>query len=64
VQRGAQIGPKAAIKRGIPVIYAPGNVDFYIVPTQLAAGDRPFGGRRFHIHSAALTAVRTKRERS
>ena len=44
---------------GIPVIYAPGNVDFYIKPTQIAAGDRPFDGRRFHIHNAALTAVRT-----
>jgi uncharacterized protein (UPF0261 family) len=50
---------KAAIKRGIPVIYAPGNVDFYIMPTQLAAGDRPCDGRRFHVHNAALTAVRT-----
>jgi uncharacterized protein (UPF0261 family) len=50
---------KAAIRRGIPVIYAPGNVDFYIKPTELAAGDRPFDGRRFHIHNAALTAVRT-----
>jgi uncharacterized protein (UPF0261 family) len=48
---------KAAIKRGIPVIYAPGNVDFHIMPTQLAAGDRPFDGRRFH--NSALTAVRT-----
>jgi uncharacterized protein (UPF0261 family) len=50
---------QAAIRRGIPVIFAPGNVDFYIMPTPLATGDRPFGGRPFHIHNAALTAVRT-----
>jgi uncharacterized protein (UPF0261 family) len=51
----------AGIKRGIPTIFAPGNVDFYIMPTPMATGDKPFGGRRFHIHNAALTAVRTTR---
>jgi len=49
----------AGLKRGIPVVMAPGNVDFYIKPTAMAAGERPFEGRRFHVHNAALTAVRT-----
>lgn len=49
----------AGLKRGIPTIFAPGNVDFYIVPSPMAAGDDPFEGRRFHVHNAALTAVRT-----
>jgi uncharacterized protein (UPF0261 family) len=49
----------AGIRRGIPTVFAAGNVDFFIMPSQLASGERPFGGRRFHIHNAALTAVRT-----
>ena len=51
----------AGLKRGIPTIFAPGNADFYIMPSPMAVGDSPFGGRRFHIHNAALTAVRTTR---
>jgi uncharacterized protein (UPF0261 family) len=56
------VGPHRAttsVSRGIPTIYAPGNVDFYIMPTELATGDAPFGGRDFHIHNIVLTAVRT-----
>jgi uncharacterized protein (UPF0261 family) len=49
----------AGLARGIPTIFAPGNTDFYIMPSPMAVGDDPFGGRRFHIHNAALTAVRT-----
>jgi uncharacterized protein (UPF0261 family) len=49
----------AGIKRGIPTIFAAGNIDFFIMPSELAKGERPFEGRRFHIHNAALTAVRT-----
>jgi uncharacterized protein (UPF0261 family) len=49
----------AGIRRGIPTIFAAGNIDFFIMPSDLAKGDQPFGGRRFHIHNAALTAVRT-----
>jgi uncharacterized protein (UPF0261 family) len=52
---------KPGLQRGIPTIFAPGNVDFYIMPSPLAVGDDPFEGRRFHIHNAALTAVRTTR---
>jgi len=49
----------AGLARGIPTIFAPGNTDFYIMPSPMAVGEDPFGGRRFHIHNAALTAVRT-----
>jgi uncharacterized protein (UPF0261 family) len=49
----------AGPKRGIPTIFAPGNVDFYIMPTALTAVEKPFEGRRYHIHNPALTAVRT-----
>jgi uncharacterized protein (UPF0261 family) len=55
-------GPDRAmvqLKRGIPIVMAPGNTDFYVMPSPLAVGDNPFQGRRFHIHNAALTAVRT-----
>jgi len=49
----------AGIAKGIPTIFAPGNCDFYIMPSPMAVGDAPFGGRKFHIHNPALTAVRT-----
>jgi len=49
----------AGIKKGVPTIFAPGNCDFYIMPSPMAVGDAPFGGRKFHIHNPALTAVRT-----
>jgi uncharacterized protein (UPF0261 family) len=52
---------KASLQRGIPTIFAPGNIDFYIMPSPMAVGDDPFAGRRFHIHNATLTAVRTTR---
>lgn len=56
------VGPErgtTGLKRGIPTIFAPGNVDFFIMPSELATGDAPFEGRRYHIHNLALTAVRT-----
>jgi uncharacterized protein (UPF0261 family) len=49
----------AGLKRGIPIVMAPGNADFYVMPSPMAVGESPFEGRRFHIHNAALTAVRT-----
>jgi uncharacterized protein (UPF0261 family) len=49
----------AGIAKGVPTIFAPGNCDFYIMPSPMAVGDAPFGGRKFHIHNPALTAVRT-----
>jgi uncharacterized protein (UPF0261 family) len=56
------VGPDrgtTGLKRGIPTIFATGNVDFYIMPSALATGDAPFDGRRYHVHNIALTAVRT-----
>jgi uncharacterized protein (UPF0261 family) len=52
----------AALKKGVPTIFAPGNCDFYIMPSPMAVGDSPFGGRKFHIHNPALTAVRTNQQ--
>lgn len=49
---------KAALEKGIPVIFAPGNLDFLVAgPLETDAKVR-FPGRRYHIHNAALTAVR------
>ena len=59
------VGPHRAttsISLGIPTIYAPGNIDFFIMPSELATGEAPFEGRDFHIHNAALTAVRTTKD--
>jgi uncharacterized protein (UPF0261 family) len=49
---------KAALDRGIPVIFAPGNADF-LVGGPLEAAQAQFPGRRYHVHNPALTAVRT-----
>ena len=50
---------KAALKKGIPVIFAPGNADFMVAgPIDLAKAQFP--GKRYHMHNHALTAVRTE----
>lgn len=57
----AATGPdrgKAALARGIPVIFAPGNIDFIIGPP-LEQSKARFPGRRYHAHNHAVTAVRT-----
>jgi uncharacterized protein (UPF0261 family) len=57
----AATGPdrgKAALARGIPTIFAPGNVDFIIGPP-LEQSKALLPGRRYHAHNAAVTAVRT-----
>jgi len=57
----AAAGPdrsKAALARGIPVIFAPGNADF-IIGGPIGPAEAQFPGRRYHVHNAALTAVRT-----
>lgn len=57
----AATGPdrgKAALARGIPVIFAPGNIDFIIGPP-LEQSMALFPGRRYHAHNHAVTAVRT-----
>ncbi|MBC7985533.1 MAG: Tm-1-like ATP-binding domain-containing protein [Sphingomonadaceae bacterium] len=58
----ADAGPdraKAALARGIPTIFAPGNVDF-IIAGPLDVAEQQFPGRRYHVHNPALTAVRTR----
>lgn len=57
----AAAGPnraKPALERGIPVIFAPGNVDF-IIGGPLPQSEAQWPGKRYHVHNAALTAVRT-----
>jgi len=57
----AAAGPdraKAGLRKGVPTIFAPGNVDFML------GGDyddtvRRFPNRRYHRHNPAITAVRT-----
>jgi uncharacterized protein (UPF0261 family) len=50
---------KAALAKGIPVIFAPGNADFMVAgPIDLAR--QQFPGKRYHLHNHALTAVRTE----
>ena len=48
---------KAALEKGVPTIFAPGNIDFLVAGPIEGAKVR-FPGRRYHIHNAALTAVR------
>jgi uncharacterized protein (UPF0261 family) len=50
---------KAALEKGIPVVFAPGNCDFLIAGPIEDAKQR-FPGKRYHLHNAALTAVRTE----
>lgn len=58
--RGPDRG-KAAIARGIPVVFAPGNADF-IIGGPIDAATAQFPGKKYHIHNPALTAVRTDLE--
>ena len=50
---------KAALEKGVPVIFAPGNVDF-IIAGPIDDAKAHFPGKRYHLHNAALTAVRTE----
>ena len=50
---------RAALGRGIPVIFAPGNVDF-IIGGPIDQAQAAFPGTRYHVHNPALTAVRTQ----
>lgn len=52
---------KAALNKGVPVVFAPGNADFMVSgPIEMARVQFP--GKRYHLHNAALTAVRTEAE--
>jgi uncharacterized protein (UPF0261 family) len=50
---------KASLEKGVPTIFAPGNIDFMVAGPIEDAKTR-FPGRRYHIHNAALTAVRAE----
>lgn len=49
---------QSALKKGIPTFFAPGNLDF-MVGGPLEAAKQQFPGKRYHVHNAQLTAVRT-----
>ena len=50
---------KAALAKGIPTIFAPGNTDF-MVAGPLDDAKARFPGKRYHVHNMALTAVRAE----
>jgi uncharacterized protein (UPF0261 family) len=52
---------KASLEKGIPTIFAPGNIDFMVAGPIEDAKTR-FPGRRYHIHNPELTAVRAGAE--
>ena len=50
---------QTALEKGIPVIFVPGNTDFFSTgPLQFAK--QRFPGRRYHTHNAAITAIRVE----
>lgn len=50
---------KAALAKGVPTVFAPGNADFMVAgPIDVAR--QQFPGKRYHMHNPALTAVRTE----
>lgn len=51
----------AALTMGLPTIIVPGNVDFLVTGPLKSARQR-FPRRRYHIHNAAITTIRTKKE--
>jgi uncharacterized protein (UPF0261 family) len=52
---------KASLEKGVPTIFAPGNIDFMVAGPIEDAKSR-FPGRRYHIHNPELTAVRAGAE--
>lgn len=50
---------KASLEKGVPTIFVPGNIDF-MVAGPIDDAKKRFPGRRYHIHNAALTAVRSE----
>jgi uncharacterized protein (UPF0261 family) len=50
---------KASLEKGVPTIFVPGNIDF-IVAGPIDDAKARFPGKRYHIHNAALTAVRAE----
>jgi uncharacterized protein (UPF0261 family) len=57
-------GPKrgsVALNQKIPTILVPGNIDF-LVTGPVENAQKQFPNRPYHVHNAAITAVRTKQE--
>jgi uncharacterized protein (UPF0261 family) len=52
---------RAALEKGVPTIFAPGNADF-MVSGPIDQARAKFPGKRYHMHNAALTAVRAEAE--
>jgi uncharacterized protein (UPF0261 family) len=52
---------KASLEKGIPTIFAPGNIDIMVAGPVEDAQTR-FPGRRYHVHNPSLTAVRSGAE--
>jgi uncharacterized protein (UPF0261 family) len=50
---------QAALLKGVPTIFAPGNIDF-LVAGPIEQARTQFPGKRYHMHNAALTAVRAE----
>jgi uncharacterized protein (UPF0261 family) len=50
---------KASLEKGVPTVFAPGNIDF-MVAGPLEDAKKRFPGKRYHVHNAALTAVRAE----
>jgi uncharacterized protein (UPF0261 family) len=50
---------KAALAKGVPVIFAPGNADF-MVAGPIDVAKTMFPDHKYHMHNHALTAVRTE----
>lgn len=50
---------QSALEKGIPVIFVPGNTDFFSTGPLSFAKQR-FPGRHYHVHNAAITAIRVE----
>jgi uncharacterized protein (UPF0261 family) len=50
---------QAALRKGVPTVFAPGNIDF-MVAGPIDQARTQFPGKRYHMHNAALTAVRAE----
>ncbi len=51
---------RGALRKGIPTVLVPGNIDF-LAAGPMAEALRRFPGRRCHQHNAAITCVRSER---
>jgi uncharacterized protein (UPF0261 family) len=52
---------KASLEKGVPTIFAPGCIDIIVAGPEEDAKAR-YPGRRYHVHNASLTAVRSGAE--